>query len=115
MFHLYCSSIPGTDLVGTKFLTATPFRDEVDFIFCGCWGKDMLQETYLLDGWKAVCHGVIFQGERSHINPGYQMLNNTAVIIRGVYDLPLKGDGDATFAWASFKWIYVESFRDLSA
>lgn len=58
----------------------------------------MLQETYLLDGWKAVCHGVIFQGEESHINPGYQMLNNTAVIIRGVYDLPLKGDGDATFA-----------------
>lgn len=43
------------------------------------------------------------------------MLNNTAVIIRGVYDLLLKGDGDATFSWASFKWIYVESFRDLSA
>lgn len=53
-----------------------------------------------------------FRERESCINLGYQMLHST-VIIRGVYDLLLRGDRDATFAGASFKWIYVESFRDL--
>lgn len=42
----------------------------------------MLHETYLLGRCEVVCHSVIFLGEGMHLDPGYQLLNNSTVIIR---------------------------------
>lgn len=65
--------------MGTELVTATVFRDELDLI--GFRGKDMLYETYLLGRCEVFCHSVIFLGEGMHLDPGYHLLNNSAVII----------------------------------
>lgn len=47
----------------------------------GFRGKDKLYETYLLGRCEAFCCSVVFLGEGMHLDPGYQLLNNSAVII----------------------------------